>query len=619
MKKILRGVVAGLLGLCSAVALSALPAPAVNARVRTDRILVKPKERADKNAVAQLHAGLHLTVTHTLLHVHGLQVVQLPPMANQAAILAALNRSGLVEYAEPDYELNVQAVPNDFRYYNQDQWNLTNLGQYGGTVGADIHAAQAWDIINDASSVIVAVIDTGARLTHEDIAPNLWVNPGETGLDANGHDKATNGIDDDGDGYVDDVHGINTLNGSGVPWDDFGHGTHVSGIIGAATNNNVGIAGIAWKTQLMELKFIDSVGHGSVSDAVICLDYARAHGAKVVSASWGNYNFTSDALHEAITALGEAGIIMVCAAGNNGIDNDSQPLFPASYDNANIISVAATDRTDTRPSFSNYGRTTVDLAAPGNPVFSCWNGSDSDYRNWDGTSMAAPNVTGAVALLLAKYPAESYASIVARVIQNADPVPSYLGMTVSGGRLNVYRALTAPPPFGSQGGGTPPGTAWFNDDIPAGAWTSSSGGDAWNWITSNPTPFAGARAHQSNLTTGVHDHTFTDASATLTPAAGENIYAYIYVDAANPPSEIMLSWNDGSWEHRAYWGLNQLSYGTDGTASRRYVGPVPVGGQWVRLEVPASQVGLEGSTIKGMSFTLVDGRATWDVVGRKAP
>jgi hypothetical protein len=221
--------------------------------------------------------------------------------------------------------------------------------------------------------------------------------------------------------------------------------------------------------------------------------------------------------------------------------------------------------------------------------------------------------------LWAQYPNESAASIVSRILKNTDPLVSYAGLTVTGGRLNLAKAMSAGAPP-TPPGGTPPGVVWFNDDIPMGAWTSSSGGDGWNWIQSNPTPFAGFRAHQSTLVSGYHDHTFTEASATMTAGAGESIYVYVYVDPQNPPQEIMLSFNGGSsWEHRAYWGADMISYGTNGTASRRAMGALPAAGQWVRLEIPASQVGLVGVPITGMSFSLVGGRVTWDVVGRMTP
>jgi hypothetical protein len=160
---------------------------------------------------------------------------------------------------------------------------------------------------------------------------------------------------------------------------------------------------------------------------------------------------------------------------------------------------------------------------------------------------------------------------------------------------------------------------WMDSAVPNGAVTGSSGGDTWNWVTTNPTPFAGTRVHQSAIAAGVHDHFFVGASSPFAFFTGDTIFAYVYLDPANVPSEIMLSFNDGNWEHRAYWGANTLTYGQDGTNSRRYIGALPAAGQWVRLEIPARLVGLEGRTVNGMSFTLVGGRATWDIVGRVSP
>jgi len=157
---------------------------------------------------------------------------------------------------------------------------------------------------------------------------------------------------------------------------------------------------------------------------------------------------------------------------------------------------------------------------------------------------------------------------------------------------------------------------WVDDSVPAGAMTGAGGGDSWNWVSGNPSPFAGTSAHQSALASGLHEHFFQNATRTLSIGGGDTLYAYIYLDPANPPSEIMLSWNTGSsWEHRAYWGANLINYGLDGTPSRRSMGPLPAVGQWVQLQVPASQVGLEGTTVSGMSFSLYNGRATWDAAG----
>jgi hypothetical protein len=161
-------------------------------------------------------------------------------------------------------------------------------------------------------------------------------------------------------------------------------------------------------------------------------------------------------------------------------------------------------------------------------------------------------------------------------------------------------------------------TVWVEDAVPLGA-TVGGDGEGWNWVSGNPAPFSGALAHQSALASGVHQHYFYNATTTLAVGVGETLYAYVYLDPVNPPSEVVLQWNDGSWEHRAYWGANLIGYwGVDGAASRRYMGPLPVAGQWVRLEVPAAQVGLEGRTLNGMAFSLYGGRATWDTAGKAA-
>jgi subtilisin family serine protease len=281
----------------------------------------------------------------------------------------------------------------------------------------------------------VAVLDTGIWRTHEDLEPNLWRNPSEI---------PGNGIDDDGDGYIDDVNGINVITGSGDPTDDHGHGTHVSGIIGAAGNNTVGAVGVCWHVQILACKFLNSNAIGLVSDAIKAIDYARSKGAKIINLSWGDPAYGSQALRDAIASARDAGIIVVCACGNSDNDNDIAPLFPASFDLDNIISVAATTRNDVLASFSSYGATTVDLGAPGESIVSTWRGSDNNYTVESGTSMAAPMVAGACALAWGRYPTETYQEIIQRILRNTDPLPALTGKCVTGGRLNVQRALAAP-------------------------------------------------------------------------------------------------------------------------------------------------------------------------------
>src|SRR5437762_8198167 len=327
------------------------PIVLAGANYRNDRILVKPLAGAQ---LSVLHALLGTRVLHTFSAIGNLQIIQVPSGTTVDAVLPLFQQSGLVQYAERDYQVQALAVPNDFRYNDGSLWGLHNTGLYGGTPGADIHAQDGWDIQNTADNIIVAVIDTGVRYTHEDLADNMWVNPDEI---------PGNGIDDDGDGYVDDVHGINVVANTGDPMDDHGHGTHVSGTVGGVGNNSVGVVGVAWKVQIMACKFLDASGSGFISDAVKCIDYARSKGAKVINASWGSTSFTSQALHDAIDNLRQAGIIFVAAAGNSAEDNGVDPIYPASYDLDNIISVAATTRNDDLAVSSNYGASTVDLGA----------------------------------------------------------------------------------------------------------------------------------------------------------------------------------------------------------------------------------------------------------------
>ena len=571
---------------------------------RTDRILIKPKEGVSLSVLTNLNVRLGGRILKHFPRIGNLHVISLPSFISVSNALAFFRQSGLVKYAEPDYFVNALVEPNDFNYWNGDLWNLNNLGQYGGTAGADINATNGWDYQTSASNIIVAVIDTGVRYTHEDLAANMWVNPQENL-----------------DGYTNDLYGINLVNngrGNGDPWDDYGHGTHVSGIIGAVGNNGVGIAGVCWQVQLMALKFIDSSGNGSISDAITCIDYARSHGAKVINASWGSYNFTSAALQDAINSLRDAGVIFVAAAGNDGNNNDANSLFPASYDFDNVIAVAASDRNDNLAWFSNFGLNTVKIAAPGIPIFSCWNGSDSDYQNYQGTSMAAPHVAGACALVWSKYPELSMLQVIRRVLEGADPLPGMTNMCTTGGRLNLGKALV---PVASK---APPGVSiWMDDALPGGAVTNDAGGDSWTaepwtWGTNNPVPYSGVTAHQSELVSGIHEHMFQNATDTLEVFSGDTLFTYVYLDPANPPREVMIEWNDGCWEHRAFWGENLIQWGEYGTSDRLDMGALPPTGQWVRLEVPASALQLEGATLKGMSFMLYDGRVTWDYTGRSS-
>jgi len=368
------------------------------------------------------------------------------------SVLAVLDKTtGGVVSAEPDFVRQGLLIPNDPKYLDGTLWGLNQAND------VDIDAPEAWDIRSAATGITVAVIDTGIRYTHQDLAANAWVNPGETAGDR---------IDNDGNGYVDDVRGIDAYNRDGDPMDDEGHGTHCAGTIGATGNNGIGLTGVAWGVKLMALKFLSASGSGTDSDAVTCIDYARLKGAKILSCSWGGGG-AGASLQAAIERARTAGILMVAAAGNETNNNDRNPSYPASYPHDNIISVASTTSTDALSSFSNYGATSVDLGAPGSSIYSTVSTSDTAYATYSGTSMATPHVAGALALLAAQYPTDNTTGLISRLLNGTDPISSLTGKARAG-RLNLAKALVstnAPPvvrpandSFASASGVT--GTSW---------------------------------------------------------------------------------------------------------------------------------------------------------------
>ncbi len=303
----------------------------------------------------------------------------------------------------------------------------------------DIDAENAWDINRGSRDVVVAVIDTGIDYDHEDLAPNMWKNPGETGVDDEGNRKETNGIDDDGNGLIDDVYGYDFYNNDGDPMDDHMHGTHTGGTIGATGNNGVGVVGVNWQVSLMGIKFLNAGGAGAASDAVDSVYYAVQQGVDLTSNSYGGGGFLQ-AMTDAIEAAGEAGQLFIAAAGN---DATAAPQFPASYENENIISVAAIDLNDNLASFSNFGIPHVDIGAPGVAVVStvpkAWKASG--YLSVNGTSMATPHVAGVAALLKSHVPSLPHLEARQRILDSAVPIPSLSGMVATGARLNAFKVL----------------------------------------------------------------------------------------------------------------------------------------------------------------------------------
>jgi subtilisin family serine protease len=433
---------------------------------RPERILIRPRPG---QKLAPLHQAYGVHRLKAFPAIGGLEVIEVPPGISSDELVVAYRQSGSVSYAEKDHMVHAQLTPNDPYFANGACWQLRNTGVSGGAVGADIDASDAWNTATSAAGVIVAIVDSGVRYTHQDLAPNMWHNPNQNT-----------------DGYSGDLYGINAITGSGNPWDDFGHGTHVAGIIGAVGNNGAGVVGVCWSVQIMALKFIDSQGNGSVSDAVECINFAISHYAKIINFSWGDPSWNSQALYDAIKAAGNAGIIFTAACGNLGVNTDYNPYYPASYALGNLISVAATTRKDQLASYSSYGANSVSLGAPGDTILSCWNSSDATYQYLSGTSMAAPLVAGACALLWGKYPYESYSDIIHRIMWNVTALPALSGKCVSGGRLNLQAAMQATGP-------TPPSTvtATASDSVTTigtsdtGAFTFTRDGDTSSDLTVN--------------------------------------------------------------------------------------------------------------------------------------
>ncbi len=352
-----------------------------------------------------------------------LSVVELPASADADLALAALRAQPEVEYAVPDVRMQMTAAPNDPGFTSQ--WWLAD------SADTDIDAPQGWDVLHDAAGVVVAVVDSGVDAQHEDLAANLWTNPGEV----------RNGLDDDGNGYVDDVHGIDCVDGARDPVDDNGHGTHIAGTIAAVGNNGRGVSGVAWRAQIMALKALDADGGGWYSDAIECIDYAlvmktRGVNVRVINASWGAPDF-DPMLEDAFRTAGDLGVISVAAAGNDGLNHAQHPFYPASFQLEGLLAVAATTDTGALANFSDYG-SDVEIAAPGVFILSTLPGGLYGYLS--GTSMASPQVAGAAALLAGLAPGASVSSLRDRLLSSADRTASLKGK-VQSGRLNLGAAL----------------------------------------------------------------------------------------------------------------------------------------------------------------------------------
>lgn len=406
----------------------------------------KPGVKLDKiQAIAAAH---HDRVFDEIEAVNGLTTID--DLDNMDANEVAKQYSAmtdLVAYAEPNYQIKlddpIQKAPVSDGLYRQsdshpndphfgDQWALHNQGQDGGSDRADLDALKAWETTKGSEDVVVAVLDSGVDYTHVDLRENMWIRP-----------ESIPPYTDNELGTFNDLNGFNGTDRIADPMDDNGHGTHCAGIIGAEGDNGEGISGINWHVKIMPLKFLSRGGFGSTADAIEAINYAidrKRHGVniRIISASWGSTS-RSQALEDTIRAAGDAGILFVAAAGNDGSNNDSRPHYPSNYNLPNVVSVAALDRNDKLAGFSNFGAKTVHVAAPGKDILSTWLGDT--YREASGTSMATPYVSGIAALIIATQPNISMEKLRDRLLKSVDKIDALKGKVESGGRICAAKAV----------------------------------------------------------------------------------------------------------------------------------------------------------------------------------
>ncbi len=399
-------------------------------------VRISDHEGANRQLVENLLDGMGMEIISDIDFVPGTCVISVPTPANSNAeqqgdalkgFVNQLLATGLFDYAEPDYVYQAYREPTDAAYADGNLWGLNN----DSATGVDLEAAAAWDLSVGSTDVIVGVLDTGVNYAHCELANQMWQNPNEI---------PDNRVDDDNNGWVDDVFGVNTVIETGDPLDDDGHGSHVAGTIGSEANGGGQTVGVAWNVRIMGLKVLGTRG-GVSSDIAQGVAYAVEHGCHVINASLGGPTF-SNAMFQVLAEAQSEGVVLIAAAGNEGLDNDVFPSYPANYNLENVISVAAMDRHGNLAEFSNFGINTVDIVAPGVDILSL-DRTGCDYMTISGTSMAAPHVAGVAALILSVFPEASVSELRERLLLSAIPSSRFADRVATGGSVSALRALEA--------------------------------------------------------------------------------------------------------------------------------------------------------------------------------
>ena len=419
---------------------TSLSAAAANYGAKAGEYIVRLKPSAERLQIQSLQNVLGAEVLQVVSNDLNIVLVQKSIIETSASVIQSFSHNPYVLYAEPNYIYRASGgstiTPNDPELAKL--WGLINTGQKAiggsgpviGTPGIDIDAVRAWQVETGSKSVVVAVIDTGVNYNNPDLKNNIYVNQAEL--------KGQPGVDDDANGFIDDVNGWDFSGNDNNPMDVYGHGTHCSGTIGATGNDGLGITGVAWNVSILPVRFLGDDGGGTTAGAIGSIEYATKMKVNIMSNSWGGGAF-SQALMDVITAAKDQGILFVAAAGNSSTDLDSSPEYPAAYAVDNIVAVAAIDPNGFVASFSNYGKNTVHIAAPGVGILShTMNG----LQSWDGTSMACPHVAGVAALLMSQDMTQSYLTLKSRLLSSARPVAALRGRVSTGSMLSAYYALT---------------------------------------------------------------------------------------------------------------------------------------------------------------------------------